>query len=598
MNSECLTQKRIHCLILAILCLPIFNSFSGQTFPKSSWTDSPDPIASPHAFPGGSISTFAGQYPNSFNYYLANNTFCAELFSMMYESLLEMDPVTADYTPGIAERWTISDDKKTITFHLDKRAQWSDGHSITAQDVKWTFDAILNPENMTGPHKVSLERFSEPVIKDKHTIIFTAKEVHWKNLGAAGGFHVLPKHVFEEKDFNKINFEFPVVSGPYRLGDTEESVSTKLIRRDNWWHRADRRYKNTGNYETIKFRFFAERENAFEAFRKGMIDIFPIYTSRLWVKETQSNKFAMNWIVKQKIQNYNPVGFQGFAMNMRRPPFDDLSVRKAMSHLLNREMMNKTLMYSQYFMHHSYFEDLYTKENPCTNFYYNFDKRKAGKLLASAGWIPNPETGLLEKDGKQLIVNFLTRSATADKFLKIYNEDLRDVGIKLKIERKDWASWVKDMEKFNFDMTWASWGASIFKDPESMWHSSEAKRENGNNITGFKDKTVDVLIEEQKSIFDVKKRHAICRKIDGIIARQCPYALLWNINYTRLLYWNKFGTPPTVLSKYGNASSAHSYWWYDPDSDADLTDAMEIGIPLAAPKSSVIFDNAFKGRGQ
>jgi len=586
-------MKKTALLLIVILSVPIRAS-SEDSFPKSGWKDAPNPIASPDALVGGGISSFAGQYPNSFNYYIANNTFCAELFSLMYETLLDMDPITAEYTPGIAEKWTISDDKKTITFYIDKRAKWSDGRPITAKDVKWTFDAILDPANMTGPHKVSLERFSAPEIDGKYVIRFTAKEVHWKNLGAAGGFHILPRHIFADRDFNKINFEFPVVSGPYHLGDTEEGAYTKLLRRDDWWRRADERYRNTGNFETIAFRFFAERENAFEAFKKGMIDVFPIHTSRLWVKETLGEKFTMNWIVKQKVQNYNPIGFQGFAMNMRRKPFDDPRVRKAMARLLNREQMNRTLMYNQYFMHRSYFEDLYSKENPCANPEYTYDRKKAIALLSAAGWNANPKTGLLEKDGQQLVVNFLTRASTADKFLQIYNEDLKDVGIVLEIERKDWASWGKDMEACNFDMTWAAWSASIFKDPESMWHSGEADRQNGSNITGFRDKAVDTLIDQQKTLFDINRRHAICRKIDSIIARQCPYALLWNINYTRLLYWNKFGTPPTVLSKYGDANSAIAYWWYDPDSAADLEDAVKKRIPLPSPKAVVAFDDVFK----
>jgi microcin C transport system substrate-binding protein len=69
---------------------------------------------------------------------------------------------------------------------------------------------------------------------------------------------------------------------------------------------------------------------------------------------------------------------------------------------------------------------------------------------------------------------------------------------------------------------------------------------------------------------------------------------LWNINYTRLLYWNKFGMPGTVLSKYGREESAYSYWWYDEDSAADLTDAVEQKLPLPSKPFSVIFEKIFQ----
>ena len=511
----------------------------------------------------------------------------------MFETLLSNHPLTLEYEPGLAEKWSISDDKKTFVFSIDKRAAWSDGRPLTAHDVKWTFDAILDPKNLTGPHKVSLERFESPVVLDDHTIRFRAKDVHWMNLGAVGGFQILPKHVFEKLDFNKINFEFPVVSGLYALGTIDEGNFITLKRRRDWWNGNAKSTQYTGNFDTLKFRFYAERENAFEAFKKGQFDLYPVYTSRLWVNETKGDKFTNGWIVKQKIYNQNPIGFQGFAMNMRKPPFDDIRVRMAMAHLLDRPKMNSTLMYGQYFLHRSYFEDLYDKDHPCPNRLIEFDKTKARDLLKQAGWMVNPATGILEKDHQKFSFKFLTREASTDTFLAIYAEDLKDAGIELIIDRKDWAAWAKDMDEFNFDMTWAAWGSGVFKNPESMWSSSEAERKSGNNITGFKNSAVDALIEEQKSIFDVQERNAIYRKIDHIIYQAYPYVLLWNINYTRLLYWNKFGTPETVLSKYGNETSAYWYWWLDKDSEADLNDAMIRGLPLPPKEPSIFFDEIF-----
>ena len=582
-------MKRLICLSL-LLSLSVL---ADQMFPTPEWEDSTDPLASPDAVPGGEMSVFAGQSPQSFNYYLDNNVFSMQVFSMMYETLLETHPISAAFEPGLAARWSISDDKKTFTFWLDDRARWSDGKPVTADDVLWTFEAIMNPKNLTGVHKVSLETFEPPRKMDARTVRFRAREVHWRNLLAVGRIQILPKHVFEKLDFNKINFEFPVVSGPYRLGDIKESIYAKIERRADWWARTHKRNQNILNFGTITFRFFAERENAYEAFKKGQMDIYPIYTSRLWVNETGGAKFARNWIIKQKISNHSPLGFQGFAMNIRRPPFDDLRVRLALAHLLDRERMNRTLMYSQYFMQKSYFEDLYTPDNPCPNAYQEFNKKKARTLLSEAGWKANPKTGLLEKNGEPFEIKFLTRSPSSDKFLAIYSEDLKDVGISMTIDRKDWAAWSKDMDVFNYDMTWAAWGASIFKDPEGMWASREAERKAGNNITGFSSAVADKLIEQQKTIFDIQKRHTLCRQIDSLVAAQCPYALLWNIDYTRLLYWNKFGTPPTVLSKYGDERSLYGLWWADEDSAADLEEAVSQGLPLPAAENIVDFDDAF-----
>jgi ABC-type transport system substrate-binding protein len=573
-----------------------------------------------------------------------------------------MNPLTPSQEPGLAERWSISDDKRTFTFWLNPKARWSDGQPITAQDVKWTFDAIRNPANLTGAHKVGFESFESVTVVDAHCVRFAVKEVHWRNLLTAGGFAILPKHAFEKSDFNKINFEFPVVSGPYRLGEVKEGLSATLERRADWWNRQAPSQRGLCNFQSIKFKFFASTETGFEAFMKGEIDLFAVYSARLWMNETSTEKFARNWIVRQKVYNYEPTGFQGFAMNQRRPPFNDKRVRQAMALLLNRERMNSALMYNQYALSRSYYTDLYDTAHPCpnglaatdtrrlgrdaspyqeklpapqsqttdvrrlgrdaspyqenlpvaqpqvgrgvpaepqtlqqantataTSVGYAFDKERARRLLAEAGWKANPKTGLLEKNGQRFEFRFLERESVADKFLAIYAEDLRDVGILMQTDSKDSSAWTRDMDEFNFDMTWGGFSSSLYKDPEGLWSSKEADRKMSANITGFKNATVDDLIEKQKSMFDVAARHELCRQIDGILYEECPYVLLWGINYKRLVYWNKFGTPATVLDKYSSESSAYWLWWYDADAAADLKEAMKSQLPLPPRAAEVTF---------
>jgi microcin C transport system substrate-binding protein len=554
--------------------------------------DKINPIASDNAIPGGNINIFGGQFPKSFNYYLETSYTASEVFGLLYETLIGMDPITADYTANIAKKWTISEDKKTFTFELDENARWSDGKPISAEDVVWTFNAIMNPTNLTTPHKVSLSVFKEPEIVSNKFVRFTTDTIHWRNLGAAGGFQILPKHAFKDKNFNEQNTQFPVVSGPYKIEEIRSGTLSRLKRRNDWWQKNYKRNQNIYNFDTITFRYYSDRINAFEEFKKGKMDVFPVYTSRLWMKETSGDKFMKNWIIKQKITNHKPVGFQGFAMNMRREPFNDPKLRKALAHLVNREHMNKTLAYDQYFLHKSYYEDLYSKDFPCSNPNYEYNPEKAKALLKEAGWKINNK-GILEKNGKEFTFKYLARDSGFDKYLAIYSEDLAAAGIKMEIEKKDWAAWMKDMDQFNFDMTTAAYGAGIFKDPESMWFSKEADRKGGNNLTGFKNSKVDELIEKQKSIFDIQKRNEICREIDAILTDSCPYILLWNIKSTRLLYWNKFGKPDTVLSKFGGESSVISYWWIDPDYNAELNDAMITDDSLIPEPKEIIFDENF-----
>lgn len=565
-----------------------------EVYPKEGWVDDYDPIASPDAIVGGKL-TMGGpsEYPKSFNYYLAPSTFTATLFAHLYEPLMSTNPVSLEFEPVLASKIVVSDDKLVYTVTIDERARWSDGEKLTAHDVKWTFDTILDPANLTGPFKVGLERFSSAKVVDDATIVFLAKEAHWKNFLSLIGFAILPKHAFEGKDFNKQNTDFSIVSGLYRQSEVKEGVYARMERRDDWWLKDAKRVQGTGNFQTIEHRFYGERDAALDAFKKGETDAYPVYTSHFWVNQTSGEAFDKNWIVKQAVHNSEPVGFQGFAMNMRRDQFKDLKTREALAYMLNRAMMNETMMFNQYFLHRSYVEDLWDAEHPNENQFYEFNVEKARELLREAGWVANPETGILERDGKPFAFKFLTHQVSSEKYAIAYKEDLADVGIDMSIERKDGASWSKDMDEFNFDMTWGGFSGTIWRDPTSLWQSSEANRPSSYNITGFKSEKVDALLDSMAEEYNVSKRNDIVREIDTIVTAEVPYALLWNINYTRLLYWNKFGVPDTVLSKYGNEDSLESYWWIDPDAEADLEAAKASGETLPPSPYEIHFDDEF-----
>ena len=180
--------------------------------------------------------------------------------------------------------------------------------------------------------------------------------------------------------------------------------------------------------------------------------------------------------------------------------------------------------------------------------------------------------------------------------MDIYKDDLKDVGITLKVILKDQATWTKDIDTYNYDMTWAAFGGSLYKDPESMWDTKEIPVVSGQNLPGFSSTQVDALIEKQKSEFDIEKRNEIVRQIDAILTEEQPYILLWNNDNTRLLYWSKFGTPVTILDKFGDEASAISYWWYDKEADNALKDSLKTGKSLPKKNPSVKFEEVFKGK--
>ena len=270
-------------LLTIALIILLSVTYADNFYPVPGWVEQPDPAAAPaEALASPVLTQFLGPSPKSLNYYLDNNTMSAQVFGLLYESLLSRDPATLEYIPQLANRWSISDDRKTFTFWLDPNARWSDGHPITAQDVIWTYDTLLDPRNLTGPIRYSLERLERPEITEDGGIRFHAKSLHWENLSAASGFSILPKHAYENQDFNLLNFEFPVVSGPYRIKEFQEGICLVLAKRPDWWRAAYPAARGLYNFRELRMRFFEDQQNAFDAFKKGEIDLMSIYTASQW----------------------------------------------------------------------------------------------------------------------------------------------------------------------------------------------------------------------------------------------------------------------------------------------------------------------------
>ncbi|MCB1191385.1 MAG: ABC transporter substrate-binding protein [Leptospiraceae bacterium] len=582
-------------LVLFILFLPVCKPTqqSNVEIPKVQsvpWEKSMDsipeqlrsenPIASPNAVKGGIFRIYAHQFPKSLNYYLEQFATTAEIFTLMHETLTKNHPVTLEKLPNLAKSWEISQDKKKYTFHIDQNAQWSDGKPVTAHDVLFTYQTIMDKKHNTAVVRIGLSRFFEPKVIDDFTIEFTTKDVHWDNFNnIAGGLWILPKHAYEGKDFNKINFEFPVVSGPYKLVEAKKGRYVKMQRRGDWWQRAYPFNKGTYNFDQLLYKVFNESNIALQSMKKGDMDIFPVYTASEWVKDTIDKKFTNNWIAKQRIFNQKPIGFQGWAMNARKEIFKDKRVREAMCHLINRELMVEKLAYNEYALTNSYYPDFYTSGEPNPNKPCVYDVEKARGLLKEAGWKANKD-GILEKNGKKLSFVILDRDKRTEKYFTIFMEDLKKVGIQASMETTDLAAWSARIEKYDFEMTWTAWGGAVFKDPETLWASKYIQEPGQYNLAAFSHPKVDKLIEDQKVEFDLSKRNQMVKEIDKLVYQEYPYVLLWHMDHTRLLYWNRFGMPGNPLGKYGDEGGATQYWWFDEEKNKALEKAMQNDSPL------------------
>lgn len=538
-----------------------------------------DPDANPAAVPGGTLNIWGGPSPKTLNAYLDYNFFTKELFGLLYDGLVGLHPTENRPVGLMAESWEISEDGKTFTFKLNPAAKWSDGVPVRAGDVQFYYDVIMNPKNMTSLFRVGLDRFSRPEVVDSLTVRMTAKEAHWGNFWEAAGMSPFPKHAWEGKDFNSVNWELPVVSGPYALHEVKKERSVMIKRRADYWGRVKRINQHKYNFEFIRWKFMEDPLKVLESFRKGDLDVYPVNRASVWATETEFDQVKQGWVVKKMVYNQRPKGFRGMVFNLRRPMFQDVRMRQALAHLANREVMNDKFLFKLNFLLNTYFADLYPDNRNPDAPMVAYDPKKARALLAEMGWKPGPD-GVLQKDGKRFELTISLHNAVDLRPINVYLEDLKAVGIVPKIETMSWSTWLKRMDNYEFDMGWAAWGGTRLRDPESMWHSRTADQPSSNNIAGVKDKVVDSLIEVQKTEMDLEKRNAILRRIDNRLTALMPYTLMWDQESVWVLYWNKFATSKHVYPKYDDEDAVTAYWSVDPEKEKALSEAMKAGKSL------------------
>ncbi|RME23465.1 MAG: hypothetical protein D6798_13455, partial [Deltaproteobacteria bacterium] len=192
-----------------------------------------------------------------------------------------------------------------------------------------------------------------------------------------------------------------------------------------------------------------------------------------------------------------------------------------------------------------------------------------------AGWTEKNDEGYRVKDGEELSFNLQYASQLSERGLTVYQEELKDAGIRLNLELLTPAARWQNLREKEYDLSSSAWGALVFPNPESSWHSRYADQKDNNNVTGYANPEVDALIAQYDAEYDIQKRAKILQKIDGIIYHDHPYVLEHYLPSKRLLIANKFGMPEWGAPRFSDEYDSLLVWWVDPERDATLAKARE-----------------------
>ncbi len=517
-----------------------------------------------------------------------NNTDANGLIeTLLYETLLNLDPVTGEFIPQLATHWQVLDDKVTYRFRLDPDARFADGKPVTTQDVISSWELVSNPEILDPFFSVMFQGYEKPVAESKYIIKIKSKEIGWSQFYfLATALKIYPSHYIggiAGKDYLE-KYQYRVIpgTGPYIIDSNDIKKDNSLIirRRSDYWAEEKRFATGLNNFDEIKIDINRDENLELEKFKKGEIDILKVTRAQVWAEKFNFDEVKRGLVVKKKIFNEDPVGVSGLALNMRKPPFNDIRIRKAFTYLYDRQKFNEKLFYNSYWLISSFFPGT-IYENP-SNPKPGFNLDSAKMLLAEAGWKDKNPDGYLVKDGKIFEID-MPFSKGMDRYLTIFQEDLKKAGIKLNLSETDAPTLFKLGNERNFTIINISWSGMPVPNPDSYLSSASADNVNSTNWPGVKDAKIDELISKYNGAFEREERIKYLRQIDEIACSYFPYVFGWYGPYQRIAFQNKFGYPECILSRTDNFLISAIMWYNDPYKVTEFEEALlnkEINFPI------------------
>ncbi len=510
----------------------------------------------------------------------------------VWESLLvgSADEVGTGYG-HLAESIELAADGMSIAFEIRPQAKFADGMPVTAEDVVWTFNTLM--EKGRPSVKVSYADVRDAVAEGPRRVVFHFKSNQNRELPLmVGGLPVLPKHWWATRDFTRPLTEPPLGSGPYRIESFELGRTVTYARRDDWWARDMPSGRGVHNFDRVRIEYFRDTTVLFQAFKAGQIDYRQENISKQWATEYEFPAVKRGLVRKEAIAHSLPIGIQGWVFNTRRAQFRDARVREALGQVFDFEWMNKNLFYGAYARTHSYFGNTaneakglpdaaelallapFRDQVPASVFTEPFQLaetdgsgnnreglRRALALLKDAGWVIK-DRKLVGPDGKPMAFTILLSEPSLERIALPYQQWLQRLGIEVGIRTVDSAQFERLTDDFDFDVTTTIYPGSDLPGNElrDSYSCVGAKTEGSSNMAGICDKALDALIETAINAQDRPSLAAAARAIDRILLRGWYLVPNWHDSAFKVATWNRFGRPGIPIRDGFVLDS----WWVDP----------------------------------
>jgi ABC-type transport system substrate-binding protein len=431
--------------------------------------------------------------------------------------------------PQLAQLLPICEHNPEILFHLRKGVLFHDGHEFDAGDVKFTYEALMNPKNLS-PRTSDFEPIKTVEILDRYTVRVLYKRLFSPAINA-WSMGILPEHLLNDEalqremkerglsqtaqeGFGMRDSQFnrhPIGVGPFYFNEWQGDEFIHLIRNDSYW-------EGPPQYKEYYYRIIPDTITQEVEFRTGAIDTYgpePHQAARYKTDEDYQSFSSLSFA-------YTYIGY-----NQRRPLFTDKRVRQALSMAINVDEIIEYVLYAE--------GERMTGPYPKNTPWYDpnvkplpYDPKKAQRILQELGWHKNKQ-GWLEKEGKVFEFNLITNNGNLQRkaIMTIAQNSWHKLGIKCNTQVFEWAVFLKDfVNSGQFDAIILGWSMGIDPDLYQIWHSSQAGV-NQLNFVGYHNPEADKLIVQIRQEYDFATQQQLTHRLHQLIADEQPYTFLY-----------------------------------------------------------------------
>ncbi len=531
---------------------------------------------------------------------------------LLYETLMgPSSDETGSYYVHLAEALKIAPDYGSVTFRMDPDARWHDGEPVTAEDVVWTFNKLIevNPDRAQYYANVTSAEVTAP-----GEVTFTFNQTNNRELPLIlGQLLVLPQHWWEgtdasgkQRNIAESTLEPPLGSGPYRLASFEAGRSITYERVEDYWGADHPTQVGQNNFDQYRIEYFLDLTVMFEAFKGDQFDWWSENQARRWATGYDFPAVKEGRVVQELFpQDYADSGLMvGFVMNLRRDKFADERVREALNYAFDFEELSNTMFYNQYERIDSFFfglpfkstglpegEELEVLESvrdqiPAKVFdtpYTNPVSGDPGKLRANlriaadlftqAGYRLEGRQ-MVGPDGQPFTFEILLNGPTIEPVAQNLVTNLAQIGIAATIRTVDSPQFINRARSFDYDIIYSGWAQSYSPGNEQRFFfgSSTANSEGTQNYAGVADPAVDALIEQLIVADDRETQEAVTKALDRVLLAKHFVIPSYTLRSTRSARWDRFSRPENLPEF---SSGFPTLWWWDAEKAAKTGGAVQ-----------------------